>query len=427
MPTPSSRFLRTNLNGFLGLGNNNNNKQEEARLVQEVNLGDPVVMINNVPTVAQGQLSTITLQRYLSSLVSSDESLREMEGLMLSIAMACKTISTLVNRAGINQLTGLETDVMGTRSGSQSGKGKNKAKKNIQGEDQKKLDVLSNGVLKNALKFTGKLGLLASEEEDEALLIESALDSRYVAVFDPLDGSSNIDASICTGTIFGVLEDDTVELKNEYKRNNDDCVRNADAECVSSTEALLQPGSQLAASGYCMYSSSTILVFTLGGSHPVIGFTLDPQLGEFVLTHPNMRVPKRGTYYSVNEGNSWLWDASIRHYIDKIKRGEGETKKRYSSRYVGSMVGDVHRTLLYGGIFGNPGDVKHRNGKLRLVYECSPMSFLVEQAGGGSCTSDGGSVLEVVPESVHQRSTCWLGSIEDVEELRAYLIPEETN
>ncbi|GMH78637.1 hypothetical protein TL16_g07880, partial [Triparma laevis f. inornata] len=192
-----------------------------------------------------------------------------------------------------------------------------------------------------------------------------------------------------------------------------------DAECVNTMDALLQPGSQLAASGYCMYSSSTILVFTLGGE--VIGFTLDPQLGEFVLTHPNMRTPKRGSYYSVNEGNSWLWDASIRHYIDKIKRGEGQSKKRYSSRYVGSMVGDVHRTLLYGGIFGNPGDVQHRNGKLRLIYECSPMSFLVEQAGGGSCTSEGKSVLEVVPEGVHQRSTCWLGSIEDVEELKTYL------
>ena len=368
-----------------------------------------------------------------------------MEGLILSIQMACKTISTLVNRAGIHQLTGPEIASLAGdqgkgdgKRGRRKGKGgglkggekqaKRSAKVNIQGEEVKKLDALSNDVLKNALRFTGKLGVLASEEEDEAVLIESALDSRYVAVFDPLDGSSNIDASICAGTIFGVLEDGTVDMKNEFLKSGGEREEmdplywdDPTASQLDNLETLLQPGKNLAASGYCMYSSSTILVFTLGGSNPVVGFTLDPQLGEFVLTHPNMIVPSRGSVYSLNEGNSHLWDAGIREYINKVKQGKGRSKKEYSARYIGSMVGDVHRTLLYGGIFGNPGDKKYPTGKLRLVYECSPMSFLVKQAGGGECTNEGKSILEVVPKGVHERCSCWLGSTDDIDELKTYL------
>ena len=178
---------------------------------------------------------------------------------------------------------------------------------------------------------------------------------------------------VCTGTIFGVLEDGTVDMKNDFIKSGGlreelDPLYWDDPDIAvqtSSTETLLQPGKKLVASGYCMYSSSTILVFTLGGDHPVVGFTLDPQTGEFVLTHQNMVVPRRGSVYSVNEGNSYLWKPELQNYIDEIKRGKGESRTPYSLRYIGSMVGDVHRTLLYGGIFGNPGDNKFPNGKLR--------------------------------------------------------------
>jgi len=249
---------------------------------------------------------------------------------------------------------------------------------NVQGEEQKKLDVISNTVLKNALRFSGKVGVVGSEEEDEPVLVEEAYSGKYVAVFDPLDGSSNIDAAISTGTIFGIFEEGD---PNECTIANDG---DLDAQAVKCLVDTLQPGRKLVASGYCMYSSSTILVLTMGNG--VNGFTLDPNIGEFVLTHPNIQIPKRGKIYSINEANYFDWDPALQEYVNNLKAGKGESGQKYSARYIGSMVGDIHRTLLYGGIFGYPGDAKNPNGKLRLLYEGAQMSFLLGQAGGKSTT-----------------------------------------
>ena len=234
--------------------------------------------------------------------------------------------------------------------------------------------------------------------------------SRYVAVFDPLDGSSNVDAGIPTGTIFGIYEEP------------DGCVLDANADGVVSGQALrdclgatLQSGNKLVAAGYVLYSSATSLFFTLGAG--TFGFTYDEHIGEFVLSHPNVKIPSRGKIYSINEGNRWEWDAPLQEYITAVQKGEGETKTKYTSRYIGSMVGDVHRTLLYGGVFGYPADTKNKNGKLRLLYEAAPMAFLVEQAGGVATTGRK-RIMDIEPSQVHQRVPVMLGSSEDIEELQ---------
>ncbi|CAM9570482.1 unnamed protein product [Choristocarpus tenellus] len=334
----------------------------------------------------------MTLSRYMLEQARQNIEYQELEQLMGSVQYACKTIANLVSRAGISDLTGL-----------QAGGGS----VNVQGEEQKKLDVISNDVLKNALRSTGKLGVIASEEEDHPVLVEEAFNSKYVAVFDPLDGSSNIDAAISTGTIFGIFEE------------NEECIVDDDMDMDEAAQMCLlntlQPGGSLvAAEGYCMYSSSTILVFTMGNG--VNGFTLDPTIGEFVLTHPDIQVPKRGKIYSFNEANAPDWSPPLQKYVTSLKEGTGESGNKYSSRYIGSMVGDVHRTLLYGGIFGYPGDAKNPTGKLRLLYEAAPMAFIVEQAGG-KCSTGVDRVMDLKPEKVHQRVPTFLGSADDVDEL----------
>merc|ERR1719235_1310257 len=338
--------------------------------------------------------SLMTLSRYMIlQTIKKPDAYKDLESLMTSIQMACKQIASLVGRAGIQDLTGLEEG-----GGSV----------NVQGEEQKKLDVISNTVLKNALKFSGKTGIIGSEEEDAPVMVEESYSGKYVAVFDPLDGSSNIDAAISTGTIFGIFEQGT---PGECKIPNEGDMDASAVKCLVDT---LQPGSKLVASGYVMYSSSTILVMTMGDG--VNGFTLDPAIGEFVLTHPNIQMPKRGKIYSINEANYYDWDPALQTYINNLKAGKGESGQKYSARYIGSMVGDIHRTLLYGGIFGYPGDAKNPNGKLRLLYEGAPMSFLLEQAGGKSTTGSQ-RVMEITPNGVHQRVPVFLGSPEDIDEV----------
>lgn len=340
--------------------------------------------------------NVMTLTRFMIEATRNNADHADLESLFSSIQMACKTISNLVSRAGISDLTGLQ-------SGGSS--------INIQGEEQKKLDVISNNVLKNALRFTGKLGVIASEEEDHPILVEEAYNSKYVCVFDPLDGSSNIDAGISTGTIFGIFK----EVEECLIDESSESVSDSQMTCLMQT---LQPGDNLVAAGYCMYSSSTVMMISLGdGTH---GFTLDPNIGEFVLTHPNVQVPKRGKIYSFNEANSPNWESGLQKYVDDIKNGKGESGAKYSSRYIGSMVGDVHRTMLYGGIFGYPADSKNKNGKLRLLYEAAPMSFLVQNAGGRSSTGSG-SIMDIHPTGVHQRVPTFLGSAEDVLEMEKYI------
>jgi fructose-1,6-bisphosphatase I len=337
--------------------------------------------------------STMTLSRYMIEEARASKDMQELEQLMTSIQFATKQISSLVARAGIQDLTGLEAG-----GGSV----------NVQGEEQKKLDVITNEVMKNALRFSGKVGVVGSEEEDKPVLIEEAYNGRYAAVFDPLDGSSNVDAAISTGTIFGIFDEEDSE---ECIISDSDNLSESEVQCLTST---LQPGRRLKAAGYCMYSSSTIMVLTLGNG--VNGFTLDPTIGEFVLTHPNIKIPNRGNIYSLNEANAPDWDPALKEYVDRLKTGKGESGESYTSRYIGSMVGDVHRTLLYGGIFGYPGDAKNPNGKLRLLYEGAPMSFILEQAGGKSTTGSK-RVMDIAPETVHQRIPVFLGSPDDIDEV----------
>lgn len=233
------------------------------------------------------------------------------------------------------------------------------------------------------------------------LLFSSTVFYWQIQVFDPLDGSSNIDAGIPVGTIFGIFQQSQEKQVDESLMLND----------------VLQPGKNLVAAGYCLYSSATTLVFTLGdGTH---GFTLDESLGEFVLTHPNMKIPDRGQIYSANEGNRYQWDEPMREYISDLQQGKGQTGQKYSARYVGSMVADCHRTLQYGGIFAYPADKTNVNGKLRLLYEAAPIAFLIEQAGGRATTGTA-DIMDVVPKNVHERVPCILGSKDDVEEFKSY-------
>lgn len=357
----------------------------------------PLMVTQPLAPPLVSDVSPMTLTRYMIQAAMTSTStdmahMADMQNLMASIQLACKKISSLVQRAGITNLTGLEAG-----GGSV----------NVQGEEQKKLDVLSNEVLKNALRYSGKMGVIASEEEDEPVMIDEVYSGNYVAVFDPLDGSSNIDAGIATGTIFGIFLQNTGCLASDWESKIDE----KELTCLYNT---MQPGSNLVAAGYCMYSSSCMMVLTTGSG--VNGFTLDPQIGEFILTHPNISIPSRGSIYSFNEANYPAWDSTLQQYINGLKGGTNKSGKKYSSRYIGSLVADVHRTLLYGGVFGYPGDSKNPNGKLRLLYECAPMSFIIEQAGG-KATTGRERVMDVIPDSVHQRLPLILGSREDVEEL----------
>jgi len=349
----------------------------------------------------------VTLNRYMLEMYRRGAIDEDIQSIFNSIREATKVIANLVNRAPLRQaeLLGLQGEV------------------NVQGEDQKKLDVITNDVLKRALQYTGKLGTIASEEEDapvpgqggvmdaveEAVMTETG---KYVCVFDPLDGSSNVDAGIAVGTIFGVFKESD-DNECAVPTNATD-LSEAEAACLAQT---LQPGKNLVAAGYVLYSSSVELVFTIGSG--VVGFTLDESIGEFVLSRPSITIPPRGNIYSVNEANIQDWDEPMRQYIRDIQAGKGETGKKYSLRYIGSMVGDVHRTLLYGGMFAYPADKKNQDGKLRLLYEAAPMSFIVEQAGGMSITGHS-RVMDIPPVQVHQRVPIILGSKEDIEECKNY-------
>ncbi|XP_052174264.1 fructose-1,6-bisphosphatase, chloroplastic-like isoform X2 [Diospyros lotus] len=289
-----------------------------------------------------------------------------------SISLACKQIASLLRTSSIVKLTGTQGTV------------------NVQGEDQKKLDVISNEVFCNCLRSSGRTGIIASEEEDEPVAVEETYSGNYIVVFDPIDGSANIDPSLTTGSIFGIYGPDKQCLIDI----EDDSTLDQDKEkCIIS---VCQPGTNLLAAGYCLYSSAT--VFSLSIGRGVFGFTLDPAYGEFVLTHDNIRIPKSGKIYSFNEGNYDLWDDKLKSYLDHLRQ-PSENGKPYSGRYLGCLVGEIHRMLLCGGIYGNPKNKKSKSGNLRLLYECAPMSYLVEQAGG-KATDGHRRILEINPEQV---------------------------
>jgi len=291
-----------------------------------------------------------------------------------SIQLACKAIANATKKSGIASLYGIAGD------------------QNSSGEDQKKLDVFANEVFINCLTFSQEVYIMCSEENADPIVVADK-NSGYSVVFDPLDGSSNIEANISVGTIFGIYRKDQSTAR-------------------PSAKDLLRPGRELVAAGYALYGSATILVISTGrGVH---GFTLDPVLGEFILTHKDIQIPKKGKIYSINEGNAEQWDDATKAFVQACK-----TKPAKSARYVGSMVADVHRTLLYGGIFCYPGDAKNPDGKLRLLYECNPMAFLVEHAGGKATTGTQ-RVLDIVPTKLHQRKPIFLGSADDVAAVEQY-------
>lgn len=341
----------------------------------------------------------MTLSRFMIEATQNNVDHADLESLINSIQLACKTISNLAHRIGVNELTGkalldscnLQDDF---------------TKPSSCGKD---LYEQAKNVLKNSLKFTGKIGQFHSEEDDQTVLFEESWNSPYVAVFDPLDGASNIDVGIVTGTIFGIWKE------------GDPCLLDFGENISESAQKCLLkqlvPGKNLVAAGYCMYSSSTVLVLSMGNG--VHGFTLDTSIGEFVLTHPNIRVPKRGRYYSFNEANYFKWTEKFRKYVDNIKLGKGELNLSYTSRYVGSLVGDFHRTLLYGGIFGYPADTKRPDGKLRLLHEVAPLAYLIEQAGGKASTGKS-PILDIIPTNLNQHVSTLLGSHEDVTEAEKY-------
>ena len=290
---------------------------------------------------------------------------------LMSIENATKIISSRIRKAGLS-------DILGKLG-----------KINIQGEEVQKLDQLSNNWLIEHLSDSGEFYALASEEVDDAIFPEKGKDGKYVIALDPLDGSSNIDVNVNVGTIFSI-----------YKKY------------CEGVENFFQEGYKQVAAGYVVYGSSTMMMYTTkNGTH---GFTLDPSVGSYLLSHPNLKMPSRGKIYSINEGYSQRWDDSLRKYIENIK------SNNYSARYIGSMVADVHRTLLKGGIFAYPGDKKNPCGKLRLLYEAAPMSLLIEQAGGRA-TDGNVEILSIKAGSLHQRTPVFMGSKEDIDDLMGYI------
>ncbi|KAG5187646.1 fructose-1,6-bisphosphatase class 1/Sedoheputulose-1,7-bisphosphatase [Tribonema minus] len=331
-----------------------------------------------------------TFARWLEVETWRRPEISDMSSIMMAVESACKTLSALVKRAQTDDLAGMY------HGGDSGGV-------NIQGEAQKKLDVVSNRIMVAQLCSPGGLSCVASEEEEypqmcSTVVGHSAFTGEYAAVFDPLDGSANIGAGLPCGTIFGIL-----------KRPPGGKV---------GPRTVMQSGKRLLAAGYCLYGGQTNLVLTLGNG--VQQFTLDPKRGEFVLTQPNMRIPIRGSLYSANEANSHAWDGRIQDYVNDLKTGRGPSGQQYQSRYNGALIADIHNILHYGGIFLYPADNKNPNGKLRLLYEGNPIGMIVEQAGGAASTGFQ-RILDVPPLNTHHRIPTFFGSPEDVYDLCAYL------
>lgn len=308
----------------------------------------------------------------------------ELSSLLGSIKLAAKIVNREINKAGLVDITG----AVGCE--------------NVQGEEQQKLDLYANEKFKAALEARDQVCGVASEEEDEAVAFNKELNrnSKYVVLMDPLDGSSNIDVNVSVGTIFSI-----------YRRVSP-------VGTPPTQEDFLQPGSQQVAAGYIIYGSSTMLVYTTGNG--VHGFTYDPSLGLFCLSHENLQTPEDGRIYSINEGNYFRFPMGVKKYIKYCQENVPEDDRPYTSRYIGSLVSDFHRNLLKGGIYLYPSTATHPTGKLRLLYECNPMAFLIEQAGGKA--SDGANrIMDIKPNELHQRVPFFVGSTNMVEKVEAFL------
>lgn len=303
--------------------------------------------------------------------------------LLNDITTAAKIVNREINAAGL-------VDILGSAG-----------RENVQGEAQKKLDVYANDMFITALKGGGECCAIASEENEQVITFNNEFSDlgKYVIAIDPLDGSSNIEANVSIGTIFSIYR-----RKSEFGGGT--------------TEDLLQPGVNQVAAGYIIYGSSTMLVYTTGKG--VNGFTLDPSVGIFCLSHPNMKFPDRSTIYSINEGNYVYFPDGIKKYIKYCQEDDPQTNRPYTSRYIGSLVADFHRNLIRGGVFLYPGTLKNPQGKLRLLYECNPIAFIAEQAGGKA--SDGfGRIMEIQPENLHERAPFFTGPKAMVNQIEQYL------
>jgi fructose-1,6-bisphosphatase I len=337
-----------------------------------------VTVVNHTP------VSVVTIERFIIEQERLyPEASGELSGILYDIALAAKMISNKVRMAGL-------VDIIGATD-----------HENVQGETQQKLDVLSNDIMIKAMDHGGRLCAMASEEEPDIIPIPDRFRTgKYCLMFDPLDGSSNIDVNVPVGTIFSVVR----KITNGRQ---------------GSLEDFLQPGRRQVAAGYIIYGSSTMMVYTTGqGVH---GFTLDPSIGEFLLSHPNIRTPHRGKFLSVNDSYEQYWDEQVKALMRRY-RGLDGVQQAHNVRYVGSLVADFHRNLLAGGVFVYPANTMSPRGKLRLLYEANPLAFICEQAGGAG--SDGRiRILDVQPTELHQRTPLYLGSKGDVETAIEMLAP----
>ncbi|CAM4295456.1 class 1 fructose-bisphosphatase [Vibrio agarivorans] len=314
----------------------------------------------------------------------------DLSSLLASIRLAAKIVNREINKAGLVDITG----AVGTE--------------NVQGEAQQKLDLYANEKFKAALEARDQVCGVASEEEDEAVSFDRDKNqhAKYVVLMDPLDGSSNIDVNVSVGTIFSIYH------------------RVSPVGTPPTMEDFLQPGHKQVAAGYVIYGSSTMLVYTTGAG--VNGFTYDPSLGTFCLSHENMMIPTEGKIYSINEGNYIRFPKGVKKYIKYCQENVPEDGRPYTSRYIGSLVSDFHRNLLHGGIYMYPSTQSHPNGKLRLLYECNPMAFLVEQAGGTA--SDGQQrIMDIDPKELHERVPFFCGSKSMVDKVEEFIseFPED--
>ncbi|RYY97678.1 MAG: class 1 fructose-bisphosphatase [Chitinophagaceae bacterium] len=332
--------------------------------------------------------NVLTLDEFtLQSLRTLPNATGELSTLLRDIGLAAKRVNVEVNKAGLVDILGDAGTV------------------NVQGEDVKKLDVYANnqfwGVLQRGVSCAG----FASEELDEFVAFDDqvSMNSKYVCLFDPLDGSGNIDVNVSIGTIFSI-----------YRRISP-------KGSPVTAEDFLQPGRNQVAAGYVVYGSSTMMVYAT--RRGVNGFTLDPSIGEFCLSHPDIQCPPNGKIYSVNHGFFFQYDEPVRRYINACQNKTRETGGPYTQRYIGSMVADVHRNLIKGGIFMYPGYTEKPKGKLRLLYECNPFAFIVEVAGGVA-TNGKERILDVVPTELHERTPFFVGSKQMMAELESYLHPE---
>ena len=325
-----------------------------------------------------------TIERFILE-SQPDYARGEFTNLLYDIALAAKIIANKTNRAGLVNILG------------------HAGMDNIQGEQQQKLDVFADDILFRMCDHTGRLCAMASEEREELIQIPDRYrKGSYVLVYDPLDGSSNIDVNVSIGTIFGIF-------------------RTVDWDLRGRIEDVLQPGRNMVGAGYILYGASTMLVYSTGqGVH---GFTLNPELGEFLLSHPNLRLPEPPAYYSVNTSYYRGWSPGVQKYLRWLQGQEGEDP-HLSSRYIGSLVADFHRNLLRGGVFCYPGEMNKPTGKLRLLYEAAPLAYLVENAGGYA-SDVSRSILEIEPQSIHQRTPLFIGNRSLVERVKHFIKEEE--